>query len=90
MTKHTYWVSPVNTEDKNKYKHPTCKPVPIIKNLLQNSSREGSIVLDPFMGSGSTGVACVELKRCFIGIELDTGYFETAKNRIEGTELLYE
>ena len=56
-----------------------------MKILIENSSQEGEIVLDPFMGVGSTGMASVELNRKFIGIELDENYFEIAKQRIEDT-----
>lgn len=81
-TKHKYYVTPLNTEDKKKYKHPTIKPLKIIENIIINSSKEGDTVLDCFMGSGTTGVACKKLGRNFIGIELDEGYFEIAKERI--------
>ena len=53
---------------------------------ISNSSIENDLVLDPFMGSGSTGVACLNTNRKFIGIELDEHYFEVAKNRIESTQ----
>lgn len=64
-------------------KHPTEKPVELMKILIENSSNEGNIVIDPFMGVGATGIACKELKRNFIGIELDETYFNIAKDRIE-------
>lgn len=64
-------------------KHPTEKPIELMELYISNSSKEGNIVLDPFMGSGSTGVACLNTGRNFIGIELDENYFEIAKNRIE-------
>lgn len=63
--------------------HPTEKPVELMRFYIENSSNENDIVLDPFMGSGSTGVACVNTNRNFIGIELDEQYFKTAKSRIE-------
>ena len=63
--------------------HPTQKPVALLEDLIQTYSNEGNIVLDFTMGSGSTGVACVNTNRNFIGIELDEGYFEIAKKRIE-------
>lgn len=63
--------------------HPTQKPVDLLQYLLEKFSDEGATILDPFMGSGSTGVACVNTNRKFIGIELDQGYFEIAKQRIE-------
>ena len=59
--------------------HPTEKPVDLMKILIENSSNENDIVLDPFMGSGSTGIACLNTNRNFIGIELDKTYFEIAK-----------
>lgn len=81
-TKRKYYVSPTNKADKDKYNHPTIKPVEIIQNLIINSSAEGDTVLDCFMGSGSTGVACINTGRNFIGMELDEQYFEIATERI--------
>ena len=63
-------------------KHPTEKPVDLMKLYVENSSQVGDTVLDPFMGSGSTGVACKELGRNFIGVELDKQYFDIATKRI--------
>lgn len=63
--------------------HPTEKPVDLLEYYLLNSSELNDVVLDPFMGSGSTGVACLNTNRNFIGIELDEGYFNIAQNRIE-------
>lgn len=74
-----YRVKSVNTKNKH---HQTEKPVELLENLLAICPA-GGIALDPFMGSGSTGVACVKTGRKFIGMELDPGYFETAKQRIE-------
>ena len=82
-TKKKYYVTPINKEDKNKYNHPTIKPLEIIKNLIINSSEENDTILDCFMGSGTTGVACKELNRNFIGIEIDKKYFDVAKKRID-------
>lgn len=81
-TKKKYYVTPTNKEDKKLYKHPTVKPLNIIENLIINSSKESDTVLDCFMGSGTTGVACKKLNRDFIGMELDERYFEIAKERI--------
>lgn len=81
-TKRKYYVTPTNKEDKKLYKHPTIKPVNIVKNLIINSSQENDTVLDCFMGSGTTGVACKELNRNFIGIEIDEKYFNIAKERL--------
>ena len=63
--------------------HPTEKPVDLLELFIKNSSDENAIVFDGFMGSGSTGVACVNTNRDFIGIELDENYFNIAKKRIE-------
>ena len=62
------------------------KPVDILEQIIKASSGEGMTILDPFMGSGTTGVACKNLNRNFIGIEIDKKYFEIAKQRIEGTQ----
>ncbi len=62
--------------------HPTQKPVALMEYLIKTYTNEGETVLDFTMGSGTTGVACSNLNRKFIGIELDEGYFEIAKNRI--------
>ena len=68
----------------NKY-HPTQKPVDLLEIFIEQSTNENDLILDPFMGSGSTGVACVKLNRRFIGIELDGNHFNTAKYRIENS-----
>jgi site-specific DNA-methyltransferase (adenine-specific) len=68
--------------DKGKSNHPTEKPVDLMEYLIRTYTHEGMTVLDNTMGSGSTGVACVNTNRNFIGIELDKGYFEIAQNRI--------
>lgn len=62
--------------------HPTQKPVALLEHLIKMYSNTGDIILDPFMGSGSTGVACINTNRNFIGMELDKEYFEIAKQRI--------
>ena len=82
----TYYVAPINHKDKREYGHPTIKPLDITEKILRNSSKEGQLVLDPFMGSGTTGVACLNTNRKFIGIELDENYFNIAKDRIENTD----
>ena len=70
--------------DKDKL-HPTQKPVDLLEYLIRTYTVEGMVVLDSCMGSGSTGVACKNLNRSFIGIELDVGYFDIAKQRINGS-----
>lgn len=67
--------------------HPTQKPVALMEYLIKTYTNEGETVLDFTMGSGTTGVACKNLNRNFIGIELDKEYFEIAKKRIEQSNL---
>ena len=62
--------------------HPTQKPIKVMEYLIEASTKEGDVVLDPFMGSGTTGVAALQMCRRFIGIELDKKYFDIAKKRI--------
>lgn len=78
----TFYLAPINHKDKKLYNHPTIKPLDITMKIIRNSSREGETVLDPFMGSGTTGVACKKLNRKFIGIEINKKYFDLANNRI--------
>lgn len=66
--------------------HPTQKPVTLMEYLIRTYTNEGMTVLDNCMGSGTTGVACKNLNRNFIGIELDPLYFQLAKNRINATK----
>lgn len=69
-------------ERKNETNHPAPFPVRLAQDHIVSWSNEDDVILDPFMGSGTTGVACKNLNRNFIGIELDENYFEIAKNRI--------
>jgi site-specific DNA-methyltransferase (adenine-specific) len=67
--------------------HPTQKPKPLMGMIINDFSKAGDTILDPFMGSGTTGVACKELGRNFIGIEIEPKYFEIAKRRIDNTQV---
>lgn len=71
-----------NGEHNNGKLHPTQKPVALLEYLIKTYTNPGEVVLDNCMGSGSTGVACVNTGRRFIGMELDPGYFEIAQKRI--------
>jgi len=73
----------ISNASKKKCVHPTQKPVVLMEYLIKTYTNEGETVLDFTMGSGSTGVACVNTNRNFIGIEQDEKYFEIAKERIE-------
>lgn len=75
------WIHPCG---KNKI-HPTMKPVEMFKTLISASSNKNDTIFDPFMGSGTTGVACKLLGRKFVGVELDEGYFTAASKRIDET-----
>lgn len=67
--------------------HPTQKPVALMMWLIERHTKLGETIFDPFMGSGTTGVAAVQLGRNFIGCEIDPGYFEIAKKRIDAAQL---
>ena len=70
--------------------HPTEKPVELNKVFIENSSAEGDLILDPFMGAGSCACACKELNRNFIGIEIDEKYFNIAYDRINNTSNIFD
>lgn len=78
----TIFECPLNATDKKKWKHPTIKPLGIIKTLVENSSREGDVVLDMFAGSGTTAIACEDLKRKWICIEKNPKWATIANERI--------
>ena len=74
--------SVLNIDNVKNKQHPTEKPIDLMKIFIENSSQENEIVLDPFMGVGSTAIACINTNRNYIGFELDKKYYEIAKNRI--------
>jgi DNA modification methylase len=81
---HNFIESPIcmGNERLKEPKHPTQKPLKVLKHIVRLASNENDVVLDPFMGVGSTGVAAVELNRKFIGIELNEEYFKAGEKRI--------
>lgn len=81
---HNFFESPIcmSPERLKDPKHPTQKPVGLLKHLIGIASNEDDVILDPFMGVGSAGVAALEMGRRFIGIELEKAYFEAAKARL--------
>ena len=95
----TVYELPINIKDKRLYGHPTVKPLPIVRNLVENSSKKGYLVLDPFIlrcrsvafgcasacGSGTTAVACKELGRNFIGFEINPDYHAASLKRLAAT-----
>ena len=89
-TKQKYTNYPVDILEFNSlgsYSHPNQKPVDLFEYLIKTYTNEGETVLDNVMGSGTTGVACKNLNRNFIGMELDENYFNIAKDRIENHEV---
>lgn len=85
-TKRKYFITQTNTADKKAFGHPTPKPVPIIKTLIENSTQSGDLVLDPYMGSGTTAVACMQSGRKYIGFELNKEYYDKAVKRIKDVQ----
>ena len=73
--------------DKHNNDHPCSKPINVLKWIIERGTRVGDTILDPFMGSGTTGVACVQTGRNFIGIEIEPKYFAIAEKRIAEAQL---
>lgn len=84
--KSKYYISPANKTDKDLYNHPTIKPLPLIKRHILHASQTNDIVLDCFMGSGTTAVACMETGRNFIGFEIEPKWAKIANDRINKTD----
>ena len=84
-------IGPFNNNNNNGVGklHPTQKPVALMEYMIKTYSHPGETVLDFAMGSGTTGVACANLGRSFIGIELDDTYFEIAKSRVNAARMLF-
>jgi site-specific DNA-methyltransferase (adenine-specific) len=84
---HPYTSAPIEIKPRPRANHhPTVKPIALMRWLVKLVARPGDVVLDPFMGSGTTGVACVEESRAFIGIEREAEYVEIARRRIEAAD----
>lgn len=83
----TLFFEPINIKDKNLWKHPTIKPLKIIEKMIKNSSKENDLILDCFSGSGTTAVACHNLKRRFICIEKDYEYWKASVERLEQAQM---
>lgn len=87
-TKRTFYTSLRNQEDNVRYGHPTVKPLPLVRNLIANSSQRGGVILDPFLGTGTTAVAAKQLGRRYVGFETDTRYWQTAVERVAAADIL--
>lgn len=79
----TFYIAPINHKDKKLYNHPTIKPLDLTEKIIRNSSKQGDIILDPFLGSGTTAVACMNNNRHFIGYEINKDYYYTALKRLD-------
>lgn len=84
--KSKFYHSAINKADKALYLHPTIKPAELVKRHLAHATQNGDVILDPFLGSGTTAVACREINRNYIGFELDKQYFKIAKERLAGID----
>ncbi len=81
------WEGSLTPQSEKKYgKHPTQKPEYILERIINASTNEGDIVLDPFCGSSTTGVVCKKLKRIYIGIDNNTDYLTLSKERLQNTQ----
>lgn len=86
IIKFSNWNGALFGNTKNAVKHPTTKPISLLEYLIKTYTNNGDIVLDNCMGSGSTGVACINTGRSFIGMELEKNFFDIAVERISETE----
>ena len=82
-TKRTFYTSLRNQQDNVRYDHPTVKPLELIRRFILNSTQLGGVVLDPFMGTGTTAVAALSEGRHYIGYEINADYCKTAEERIK-------
>jgi len=82
------WMGAMKASEHNiRRVHPTQKPVALMTQIIKHITNPGDTILDPFMGSGTTGVACVQTGRNFIGIEIDAGYYAIAEKRIAEAQM---
>jgi len=82
----TIYTSKINIKDKQLYSHPTIKPLEFIRKIIRNSSKENDVVLDCFIGSGTTAIGCILENRKYIGFEINKKYFDIAQQRINKTK----
>lgn len=82
----TIFEQKINISDKNKFEHPTIKPLKFIETIIRNSSKENDIILDCFMGSGTTAVACKNTGRRYLGFEIDKHWYDIAQDRLNNVQ----
>lgn len=80
--KNKYYLSSINQRDKAKFEHPTIKPLPLVERHIKHTTQEGDVVLDAFIGSGTTAVACKNTNRQYIGFEIEQKWYDIAVNRL--------
>ena len=80
--KSKYYVSPANKSDKDLFNHPTIKPLELVKRHILHATQPNDIVLDTFIGSGTTAIACQETNRQFIGFEIEPKWVKVANDRL--------
>jgi len=86
--KSKWYLSPINQKDKSIFVHPTIKPLELVKRHLLHTTQENDLVLDMFIGSGTTAIACKEINRQFIGIEIDPKWHRIATDRLDNIDAL--
>lgn len=84
--KSKYYISAINKRDKDKFQHPTCKPVPLIEQHLLHTTQPDDLVADFFTGGGSTCVACKNIGRQYLGFEIEQKWCNIAKNRLNNVD----
>lgn len=82
--KSKWYISPINKKDKDLYNHPTIKPLELVERHLKHSCKEGMVVFDPFIGSGTTAVACKNLGIDYLGFEINKDFYNIALDRLNG------
>ena len=82
--KSKWYISHINQSDKKDYLHNTIKPLELVERHITNSTQENDVVLDPFMGSGTTALACKHLNRQYLGFELKEEWWKVANDRLKG------
>lgn len=84
--KSKWYASATNKRDKDRFEHPTIKPVDLVSRHLLHATQADDIILDPFMGSGTTAVACIDTGRQYLGFEKDERWYKVAANRLQGID----
>lgn len=84
--KSKWYASPINTKDKDKFSHPTIKPLQLVERHLKHATQPNDVILDTFLGSGTTAVACKNIGRQYIGFEINKKWFDIAKDRLNNID----